>query len=449
MLLLMSGINNLIKPMKLLNKYKTSELFRGVTAITLWQGSSKILLVLATLYCSNLLSPNDFGVYSFVKNTLNLIVMMCATNFSGLCTKFATESLSSESSLRRLYLLFIFTLCISVIFGIFVFLVPSHSINDFLASGDIASYMRIIALFLPIFILQPLFSGVLLGYKEFSLVGKYDFFSSLTFCALLVTGIYFLEGQGAIIALFCYYFFYSIAGIFIITKYNREHHYLTKIDNIASEKHTLYTMIIPVFVMSFVEVPIGWMGQALIAHYDEISSVGVMTVVTQIRTFALLLPTYFFNSLSPFIIKLNQEKNYIEYFGKYTIIFKVLFTASFALFAVLALSGNLILSIFNRSYVAYYSAYLVGIALLPLQSVQILYKINLVIREHQIAMLIMVVVSGVALLGSLLFLLELGVNSLVAFFISQIIQYIVQVAFCVGVFAKDKRKCLNSERQKL
>lgn len=425
--------------MSFFSKYKSSELFRGVTATTMWQGSSKVLLVLATLYCSNVLTGDEFGVYSFVKNTLNLIVLMCATNFSGLCTKFATESLGSNSSLRRLYLLFIFTLTISVISGIIVLLVPGHIINNYLGSGDIASYMRIIALLLPLYILQPLFSGVLLGYKEFSLVGKYDFFSSLAFCILLFTGVVVYGGSGAILALFCYYFYYSIVGVIILYKYNKKHHYLKKIDNISSEKNVIFKMIIPVFIMSFIEAPIGWLGQALIAHYDAISSVGVMTVVTQIRTFALLLPTYFFNCLTPFIVKLNQEHSYQAYFDKYARIFKILLIASVCLVFVLTLSGKIILAIFNRSYTSFYIAYLFGIALLPFQSTAILFKLNLLIREHQLVMMVMIIVSGVALLGSLFVFLELGVNCLIAVFASQISQYFVQLIFCIYIYIKDKK----------
>lgn len=430
--------------MLLLSKYKSSELFRGVTATTIWQGSAKILLVLATLYCSNVLTPNDFGVYSFVKNTLNLIVLMCATNFSGLCTKFATESINSDSSLRRLYLLFLFIVFISIFFGLVVLIVPAHVINDFLNSGDIASYMRVIGLFLPIFILQPLFSGVLLGFKEFALVGKYEFLAALLFCLLLFTGINLYEGKGAIAALFIYYFVFSIIGLIILFRYNRKHNCLRKCSNVFQEKHSLFTMIIPVFVMSFIEAPIGWLGQAIIAHYDAISSVGVMTVVMQIRTFALLLPTYFFNSLTPFIVKLNQEKHYDEYFNKYTRIFRLLFIASLALVVVLTVFGNFILSIFNGSYVAFYLAYIIGIALLPLQSTAILYKLNLLIREHQIAMMIMIFTSGAVLIGLLMLLLEMGVNSLVAFFTSQIVQYIIQLIFCVSIYLKDKKVCLRA-----
>lgn len=429
--------------MNIISRYRSSELFRGVTATTLWQGSSKVVLVLATLYCSNILSPDDFGVYSFVKNTLNLIVLMCATNFSGLCTKFATESLSSDSSLRRLYLLFIFTSVVSVIIGASIIIVPGSQINEFLGSGNIASYMRVIALFLPLFVLQPLFSGILLGYKEFSMVGKYDLLSSLFFVILLLLGIHFLGGKGAITALFCYYTFYSIIGIILVYKYNCSHHNIRKIDDIFSEKHAVFSMIIPVFIMSFIEAPIGWIGQALIAHYDAIASVGVMTVVSQIRTFALLLPTYFFNSLTPFIVKMNQEGSYQEYFEKYIKIFKVLLVASVFVVLLLTITGNYILSIFNRTYVSYYYAYLVGVALIPFQSIAILFKLNLLIREHQLIMMIMIFISGLIMICTLLVLLELGVNSIVAFFASQIIQYIVQLLFCVTVFFKDRTFCLH------
>lgn len=433
--------------MSLIYKYRSSELFRGVTATTLWQGSAKILLVIATLYCSNILSPNDFGVYSFVKNTLNLIVLMCATNFSGLCTKFATESLNSEESLRRLYLLFVFTISISLVFGTIVVAVPGDIINDFLRSGDIASYMRIIGLFLPIFILQPLFSGVLLGFKEFSLVGKYEFCCALLFCVLLGLGITTYGGKGAIAALFTYYFLFSVIGIVIIVRYNQRHRVFKKCKNIFLERSSLPKMIIPVFIMSFIEVPIGWMGQALIARYDEVASVGVMTVITQIRTFALLLPTYFLNTLIPFITKMNQENNFSEYFSRYDKIFRVLIICSFSLFVLLSVAGKYVLAVFNRNYVSYYLAYIIGIALLPLQSTQILYKINLLIREHQQSMLVMVIVSGTAMLGMLVALLELGVNSLVAFFIAQILQYVIQVLFCLTIFIKDKKVCMNDNNK--
>ncbi len=429
--------------MDIINRYKTSEILRGLTATTFWQGSAKVILVLTTLYCSNNLSTDDFGVFSYIKNTLNIVVLMCATNFSSLCTKFAAESVNSIESLKKLYILFLFVSVVSLIFGVSVYVLPDNIISDYLGDIRLVQYIKFIGIMLPIFILQPLLSGLLTGYKEFSLVGKYEFVSSLICFILLYLGIYVNGVHGAIFSLLLYYFIFSIIGAIVLYNYNKKYKLLYRVSNVFSEWRALYVMIIPVFLMSFVEAPVNWMGQTLVATHSSYAAVGVLTVITQIRTFTLLLPSYFFNTFMPFVTELNQKERYDDYFKKFHKVMLILLPICFFSFIVLALVGNFLLCLFNKDFVQEYTAYIVGIALIPLLLIQILYKMNLLVREHQRIMLLMMILGGGIMILSLYIMIEMGVDALVAFFTSQIFQYVINLSICLFVFYKDKGKLVK------
>ena len=74
------------------NRVRASELLKGFATTTFWSALSKLLIVLTTLYCSNVLTQDEFGEFSFIRNTLSTVLLICATNFSGLAVKFAAEA---------------------------------------------------------------------------------------------------------------------------------------------------------------------------------------------------------------------------------------------------------------------------------------------------------------------------------------------------------------------
>ena len=96
------------------NRVRASELLKGFATTTFWSALSKLLIVLTTLYCSNVLTQDEFGEFSFIRNTLSTVLLICATNFSGLAVKFAAEAMLSKESLKKLYILFLFTDCVAL-----------------------------------------------------------------------------------------------------------------------------------------------------------------------------------------------------------------------------------------------------------------------------------------------------------------------------------------------
>ena len=196
-------------------------------------------------------------------------------------------------------------------------------------------------------------------------------------------------------------------------------------------------MILPVFIMSFIDAPLNWFAQSIVAKYDSYSSVGSLTVISQIRTFIILLPTYFFQAFMPFVAVLNSKREYNEYFYKFDRMSKILIMAGIVLFIIVAVFGKFLLSIFNEIYVEDIDAYYVGMVFLPIHLFVILYKVHMVIWEHQRLMLAMTLISSIWYLISLFVLLNLGLNSVIAFFGAQLVQEIVILLFAFYSYRKD------------
>ena len=122
------------------DRMNSSHLFRSFLATVAGSGVSKIILVIATFVCSNMLGKMEFGELSFVRNTLNMILCICALNFSALCTKFTTEAKTSVVSLHRLFLLFAFSFTICLVIGGFLIITPEEILLSLLSTDTVVKF---------------------------------------------------------------------------------------------------------------------------------------------------------------------------------------------------------------------------------------------------------------------------------------------------------------------
>lgn len=102
----------------------------------------------------------------------------------------------------------------------------------------------------------------------------------------------------------------------MVSKYNKSVHYLVKVEELTSQKACLKKIIIPVFLMSFVEAPLLWFAQAEIAKRGSYALVGGLSVILTIRYAIQVLPTYFYQAFTPIVTLLNMKGEYREYFNK-------------------------------------------------------------------------------------------------------------------------------------
>ena len=427
-----------------LTRLSSSDILRGFVSTAVWSGLSKFFVLGVTFYCSNTLTQEGFGEYSFVKNTLNVLLTICAVNFSSLASKFATESLRSVVSLKRMYILFIFVVSVGFIFGVLLLATPLHIVKSFTGAESIAYFVKLMGALLPIFIIQPVVAAVFRGYKEFNRVGRYEAAMSLLYLLLTVLGIRFLGYRGAIYAIMTYYVINSIVGVWLLYMFNHSVGYIKKVDEIGSERSVLWIMVLPLFIMSFIEVPLTWIAQAEIGRRASYAMVGGLSVIMSIRYIIQILPTYFYQAFVPYAAQLFASGMHDEYFEKYRKIIKVETLLQFILIPLLMFFGRFLLSLYGASYVSYYSSFIVSLVSIPLLLYGALFKVNMMIREHQRIMLKMSVYSGLIFILCFYLFVFLHINPIDSFLWAQLLQYVVQLLYGIMSYLRDKNNVAKS-----
>lgn len=424
-----------------IERVKKSLFLKSVLVTTLGSSISKVILVLATFYCTRNLCKEDFGIFSFIRNTLNIILCICALNYSGLCTKFTAESAKKKSSSYKLVLLILFSLVVCLLFGGGLIFLPVDYILTFFPSKELLGYFYIIGFLLPIFMLQPLVEGILRGHNAFNLVGKLQITSSLLFLFLIIVGLWWDNLNGAICAMLVYYTIYAMMSLYYLRKFINFSSILNlKIKKIWQQWPVLYKIIFPVFILSFIEAPINWWAQVILAQHGSFSAVGSMSAILQIRNLAILIPTYYFSTFISFASSSNAEKNMKDYFYKFVVSGKITFFVSLLVVALFCVTGDILLGFYGDSYKKDVIPFIYAMLGYPFLIIANLFKINLLVREHQRLMLFISVSSSFIFILSLYLFLLMDINAVSSFFLAQLAQSISLSILSFVRFIADARK---------
>ena len=429
-----------------IQRFTGSKLFRGFAATLLGSGVSKVILVLATFVCSNLLGKMEFGELSFVRNTLNMILCICALNFTTLCTKFTTEAKSSIESLHRLVLLFVFSIGVCVIVGIFLVFAPESLLLKILSTVTIVKFFKIVGALLPLFILQPLIEGVLRGLKQFKLIGILQIASSLFYLGVVYFGIVWNGLNGALIGVMLYFALYSVVSILILCLNIPIKKTVSLTKGFWAEKVSIRTMILPIFFMSFIDAPVMWVSQVILSKSGSMESIGSMTAMLQIRNLAMLIPSYFTSTYIAFAGDLNAQKQYNAYYGQFSKIEKMYLIIGLSMFAVFSVSAKPILFLYGRDFVSDWPVMILSNAAIPITLLIGLYRIDLMLKEHQQALLYTSIIWNVIWLVSQYVMMLSGIEALYTFFGSQLLGAVIYVGILLSIYKRDKVKFLKYEK---
>lgn len=418
---------------------KNSALMKGFIATSLGSGSSKFILVLATFVCSNMLGKMEFGELSFVRNTLNMILCICALNFSALCTKFTTEAKTSVVSLHRLFLLFTFSFTACLILGLLLIFTSEEILLKFLSTTIVVKFFRIAGVLLPLFILQPLIEGVLVGLKKFKLIGILQTLSSLFYLAVVYVGIVTGGLNGALIGVMSYYALYSVASLLILYGKIDIKNNINKLSGFWLEKKSILTMIMPIFLMSFIDAPVMWIAQVILSKAGSMESIGSMTAMMQIRNLAMLIPGYFSNTYLAFAGELNSQKRYTDYYRQLRKILRIYLLVGFGMFLVFSLFSKQILFLYGSDFVVDWPVMVVSNIGIPLTMLIGLFRMDLLLKDHQQYLLNISLAWNTVWLISLYVMITFDMNPLFSFFLSHTIGAIVFLAGLYLIYSRDKR----------
>lgn len=403
-----------------------SPFFRAFISTILGSGFSKLIMIAVTFYCTHVLSKEYFGAFSFVRNTLNMILCMCVANYINLCTKFTVEAQTQRNSRARLLILYIFSLSVCVVVGLGLNFAPSNSLINITGRSDLLFSFRLIGLLLPLFMLQPLNEGILRGLKKFKVIGVVQVSTSILFFLCVAVGIRLNNYIGGIYGMLLYYAIYSVITICVVSHYVSICKVIkSHIGEIRSELPVINRMILPVFILSFIEAPLNWWAQVIMAKNAGMVAISTMTAILQIRNFVIILPSYYFNTFTSFATSLNTQHNYKAYYNKFSKSIIVFVIASLLMFVVLQIFSRQILGLYGAAYAEDSFPFFIANLSIPFLLVGNLLKIDLIIHEHQRLMLVVSILSSVAFIGCMLLLMHMEIDSVVAYFGGQLAQFLV------------------------
>lgn len=414
-------IKNVIK------KLSHSPLAKGFGITLLGSGASKAILMLATFLFTHLLSKEDFGSFSFIRNTLNVIFCISALNFVGLVTKFTAEAQYKQECKPRIVLLFVFSLLICLLIGLGLLALPESTLNSIVGINSLNGYFRVVGLLLPMFMLQPLIEGVFRGMKLFKLIGALQTSTAVVFVIAIGLGAYLFGIDGAITGLLTYYFIYALISIWICFKKLPLKNVFKNIciEKLKSQSFILWVMVLPVFILSFIEAPINWWAQVLMAKYDTIGAVGSMSAILQIRNLLIIIPNYFFSTFTTFQATLNAQNNQSRYFVNLKKVFWWSLALGFISTAIISLFGSPLLGLYGNEYKADLNGLYIAMISFPFMLTIGLLRSNLLIKEHQRLMLVTSIAASFIQIGLMYCLLPIGVNPVMAYFGGQFGYYLV------------------------
>ena len=413
----------------------------GITMIG--SGLAKVILMIATFVCARLLTKNEFGEFSFVRNTLITVLSICALRFGTLCTKYTVEAVGTKASRKRLLLLLLFSFSISLLVGALLFWTPESVLLSIFDTEGSVFYFRIIGIFLPLFMIQPLVESILRGLMKFKVVAYLQIAMALFFFFAITISINISGLTGAFVALIIYYLLYSIISVIIYFQYKYFAVSLLKSNDLLSEINVLYTMIIPTFITSFIDAPIYWACQAILANQCDMAAVGTMSAVVQLRNTAFIIPTFFFSTYMAFAGQLNSSKQYKQYYYQFDKLILLFIIVGVLIFVLLSTFASPLLSLFGNNYINDTEPLYIANFTIPFYLLFSLLNIHMVIKEHQRSMLIVTLFSE--LLSFLFFVILLKYSEILpvsTYFISQIILVATKFLSYFYFFYKDKHQLL-------
>lgn len=430
--------------MNIKDRLLSSKLVKGTAITMLGSGISKGLLIIATFCCARLLSKSEFGEFSFIRNTLITILSICAVRFGSLCTKYTVEALDNEQSKARLFLLLIFSFVVSSIIGFLLLFLPNSLLMTIFDNEQTIFYFRIVGLFLPSFMIQPLVECVLRGMMEFKRISILQISMSVLFIVLIISGIHLYDLTGAFIGLILYYLIYSIISVFFILKHWNFVKSIFNLSHAKKEKIVLYTMIIPTFVTSFVDAPVYWVSQVLMAKVSNMEMVGSLSAVIQLRNVAFIIPSFFFSTFMAFAGKMYASKQLSQYYTQFKKLIFVFVIVGLMISFLLSVFAEQCLCLYGSNYVSDVQPLYVANISIPFFLLVSLLHIHMVVRERQRLMLAITVGCEVVHLICFVILLHTNVVPVTSYFISQMALIVIKFSLYFYFFSRDRINQLNS-----
>lgn len=331
------------------NQKSLEWILRGAYFLLIGLFISKLFNFLFRLVVAKSLGPSNYGTFSIGLAIFSVFVLFGTLGFEqGIERFFNIKKINTSEKRDLLFFSLKIILLFSLFLAVILFLFSREIVSYFTDSGELYFFVRILAFFLPVMILNEILVYSFRGIKKiewFVLIKQ--IIEPITKLGLVVVFLFLGYNLfGVFMAYGMAIFLSFLVSIFLIFK----------IFPVKSEKNKelrwkLFQFSWPLFLFNAIYTLMGWIDTFMIGFYIGDYSVGLYNVALPLAGL-LIIPSNLFRGLFvPVITELYSLKKYKEIVSNYLTLLRWFFILTFPLFIFMfVFSSELILVFFGVDY---------------------------------------------------------------------------------------------------
>lgn len=295
------------------NRIKKSERFYHLVKGTFWlflgMGISRVLLLLAMIIVARILGSEKYGEFGMIRSTINTFTVFASFSIGLTANKFVAEYKNSDEkkASRIIGLSLFFSLCLGCIFSILIFIFSKQIASHILKSPDMAFYISIAAIMILFSALNGAYSGIFSGLEAFKKIAQLNIITGSFALIILITGAYFWNLEGVIIAFAVNLFTITLFSHFFLTNELKKLNIkITFNKSIFEERKVIIMFSLPLTLAGILVSPTQWISNALVFGMPNGKvAIGIFTACLSIQMLIIFVGN---NLNAPLLSLLSREK---------------------------------------------------------------------------------------------------------------------------------------------
>ena len=307
----------------LFRKMPSSDIGRRMMSGAFWTFTgtaiSKVLVLVAGVFCARFLGSEEYGEFGLVRSTINMFVVLGSAGLGLTATKYISEYRNSnKGKISQIYALTNgFATLTAVTLTLTIYFLSPYLSNVTLNAPHLNLPIRIAALLLFVAIINASQNGTLAGFEDFKSIAINTLIGGIFESVLMLLGAYFYGVNGAICGCGA-----GFAVLYICNRVSIQRLFSQYDIRIVRESYLKldYSLFIkftlPAALSSIICVPVYWVIRTMLVRSSDFSELALYEISDQWKTIVLFIPTAISRIVLPILSSISSDNNKKKHFWK-------------------------------------------------------------------------------------------------------------------------------------
>ena len=299
----------------IIDRYKHSDIARRMATGAFWSFAgatvSKLLVLIAGIFCAHILGKEDYGKFGMVKSTLGMFIVLGSFGLGVTATKFIAEyRKNAKERVCSIYLLTNgFALIFATIVSVLVFVFSDALACNLLHACELSLPIKVSSLILLFTILNTAQDATLAGFESFKSIAFSNFVCSMLEAVGMLVLAYYWGIIGATIGYGSGFIVKTLVNKWLINKDFRRNNIEIKLSHFRkSDLRLLYTYTLPAALSTLLTGPTFWILRTMLARSSGYGELAIYDVADQWKLILLFIPGTICHIILPILSSLQKEE---------------------------------------------------------------------------------------------------------------------------------------------